>query len=72
MRRGFRRQPLWQKIGKYVVFFGVLYFFCHSPYFWFIFAGLLLIGFGFHFFIRYKTHGWTKDYGRFKANDFKE
>ena len=72
MRRGFQRQPLWQKIGKYVVLFGVMYLLRHSPYFWFIFACILLLALAFHFFVRYKSKGWTKDYGKFKADDYKQ
>lgn len=71
MRHGFRRQPLWQRIAKYAVFFFILYLLHHSPYFWYIFAGILLLALAFHFFIRYKTKGWTKDYGKFKADDYK-
>ncbi len=70
-RIAFGKQPLWQKIGKYAFLIALLTICWNTKYFWWAVAGSLLLGFGFHFWLRYKTKGWTKDYWLFKHEDYR-
>ena len=56
-------QPLWFRIVKWIAFIAFFYWIWDSPYFWWIFIGLFVAALSLHFFIRYKTKGWTQSYG---------
>ena len=56
-------QPFWLRVVKYPVF--IILFYC--IYVWngwtavgYSIVFLLVLGFGFHFFLRWKTRGWTR------------
>ena len=56
-------QPIWFRILKYLILGTLLYFLWNSKWLWLIMSLLLVLGLALHFWYRYKTMGWTKDYG---------
>ena len=58
-----KSQPIWFRILKYIVLAAVIYFFRGSQWLWIILASLCAIALLLHFWVRYKTNGWTKSYG---------
>jgi len=56
-------QPAWFKIMKYAVLGVVIYLFRETKWLWIILAILFVIAMFIHFWVRYKTNGWTKSYG---------
>jgi len=56
-------QPVWFRILKYIILGTVIYFFWRSKWLWIILAILSFIALTVHFWVRYKTNGWTKSYG---------
>ena len=58
-----RAQPVWLRVTKWIVIIGVTCLLRRTPYFWFWVLGLPALGLVVHFFIRWKTHGWTKPWG---------
>ncbi|GAB3220660.1 hypothetical protein [Spirosoma arcticum] len=59
-----KSQPVRFRILKYVLLGLFVYFYWNSPTFWWIFGSFSVAGVSLHFFYRYKTHGWTRSYGR--------
>jgi hypothetical protein len=59
-------QPVWLRVLKYIILLTLLYFFWKSKLFWIVFFIVCVLAFGLHFWVRYKTNGWTKDYGLWK------
>jgi hypothetical protein len=61
-------QSNWVRICKYLVLGIIIYFFRGNRWLWIILLILFLAALTLHFWIRYKTKGWTKSYGRWKAD----
>ena len=59
-------QPIWFRILKYIVLGLLIYTLCGTNILWIVLAVLLAISLSLHFWYRYKTNGWTKDYGMWK------
>ena len=57
-------QPLWVRIGKYVVIIALVVVYRDSPLFWWVVAVVLIGAFSLHGFFSYKTKGWTQSYVR--------
>jgi hypothetical protein len=58
-----KAQPIWMRILKYVLLGAVVYFFWESSLFWIILTVLFIGALATHFWVRYKTRGWTQSYG---------
>jgi hypothetical protein len=54
------------RILKYFIIGGTLYFFRGNRWLPIIFISLIIMALLLHFWVRYKTKGWTKSYGRWK------
>lgn len=59
-------QPIWFRVLKYILLGGVIYFFRESGWMWIILTALLIVALIVHFWVRYKTKGWTQSYGLWK------
>ena len=59
-------QPVWIRVLKYIILLVLLYFFWWSKLFRIAFLIVCVVAVGLHFWVRYKTDGWTKDYGLWK------
>jgi hypothetical protein len=59
-------QPVWFRILKYILLCFVLYIFWGSKLLWIILLILFVFAMLLHFWYRYKTDGWTKNYGLWK------
>ena len=59
-------QPIWFRVLKYILLGGVIYFFRESAWMWIILTALLIVALIVHFWVRYKTKGWTQSYGLWK------
>ena len=59
-------QPIWFRVLKYILLGGVIYFFRESRWMWIILTALLVVALIVHFWVRYKTKGWTQSYGLWK------
>lgn len=64
-----RSQSIGFRILKYAAIVCLIYYFGAYPLFWWIFSFLLICALVLHFWVRYKTHGWTKSYGLWKHED---
>jgi hypothetical protein len=58
-----KSQPLWFRILKYIVLFATVYFLWGTKWLWIVLSSLFAIALALHFWMRYKTNGWTKSYG---------
>jgi len=56
-------QPVWFRILKYIILGSLLYIYWDSKWLWPIISLLFALGLIIHFWYRYKTKGWTKDFG---------
>ena len=56
-------QPIWLRILKYILLAALIYFLWGTKWLWIVLLSLLGISLIIHFWIRYKTKGWTKSYG---------
>lgn len=56
-------QPIWFRIVKYILLAVLVYALWGTNHFWIVLAILLLVSLSLHFWYRYKTKGWTQDYG---------
>jgi hypothetical protein len=54
------------RVLKYVVLISLLIIFRHNPATWWILGIVLALSLSVHFFVRYKTKGWTRSWGRWK------
>jgi hypothetical protein len=54
------------RILKYIIIGIILYLFRGNRLFLVIFISLIVLALVLHFWVRYKTKGWTKSYGRWK------
>ncbi|EMO54067.1 hypothetical protein LEP1GSC172_3725 [Leptospira noguchii] len=61
-------QPLWFRMLKYSLMFYLLYLLKDSEYLWPILITAFFISLTVHLWFRYKTKGWTQDYGPWKYN----
>ena len=59
-------QPLWFRISKYVLLGLIIFLFWGSSFVWIILVSLFAVAMLLHFWYRYKTKAWTKDYGMWK------
>jgi hypothetical protein len=59
-------QPIWFRILKYILLGSIIYFFWGSKWLWIIIGGMFVIALLVHFWVRYKTKGWTQSYGLWK------
>jgi len=59
-------QPVWFRIVKYILLGTMVYFLWGTQLLWNILFSVFVIGTALHFWFRYKTHGWTKSYGKWK------
>jgi hypothetical protein len=57
-------QPLWVRIGKYILIVLFVIFFRETPYFWWVVISVLIFACCLHGFYRYKTKGWTQSHSR--------
>ena len=64
-------QPVWFRILKYSIVLLLIYFFRQSKLFWIIFFIVCVSALLLHFWVRYKTNGWTKSYGLWKYDQNK-
>lgn len=58
-----RAQPIWFRVVKWIVILAAVILLREKPYFWTLVGVTALLGFGLHFFYRWKTRGWTKPWG---------
>jgi hypothetical protein len=58
-----KSQPIWFRIAKYVVLGAVIYFLWGTKWLWITLIALFGVALVMHFWVRYKTKGWTKSYG---------
>jgi hypothetical protein len=58
-----RAQPVWFRVLKWVIAFGVSVFLWRGAYFWFWIIGALALGLTVHFIWRWKTKSWTQPWG---------
>lgn len=65
-----KSQPIWFRILKYVLLGMLVYFLWGKPLLWTLLAILFVLALVLHFWYRYKTKGWTKNYGMWQY--FKE
>ncbi len=56
-------QPLWVRIVKWMVILWATWRYHHTRAYRFWAVGTVVAGLTVHFFIRHKTHGWTKPWG---------
>ena len=56
------------RILKYVILLALVFIFWSNLWFWRILIILLVISLIVHFSARYKTKGWTQDYGLWKID----
>lgn len=54
------------RVLKYVVLVSLLIIFRHHRATWWILGIVLALSLAVHFFVRYKTKGWTRSWGRWK------
>lgn len=59
-------QPIWFRIVKYILLAVLVYALWGTNLFWIVLAILLVVSLSLHFWYRYKTKGWTQDYGMWK------
>jgi len=59
-------QPIWFRVLKYILLAAVLFLFWGSPLLWVILLSLFVVAMFLHFWYRYKTKAWTRDYGMWK------
>ncbi len=59
-------QPAWFRILKYILLISIIYFFWGTQLLWIILLILLALAMLLHFWYRYKTDGWKKNYGLWK------
>jgi hypothetical protein len=59
-------QPLWFRVLKYTIIGSMVYLFWGSELLWEFLAIVFVVALIGHFWFRYKTHGWTKNYGPWK------
>ncbi|WP_299582115.1 hypothetical protein [Mucilaginibacter sp.] len=59
-------QPGWFRILKYILIGGMLYFLWGSKLLWIILPILFILSMCLHFWYRFKTQRWTKNYGLWK------
>jgi hypothetical protein len=64
-------QPVWFRILKYVLLSGFIYIFWGAKWFWIVLIILFVCALSLHFWVRYKTKGWTKSYGAWKYDKHK-
>jgi cell division protein FtsW (lipid II flippase) len=62
-------QPARMRILKYFLLALLIYFLRGSKWLWIILLALFTLAVAIHFWYRYKTHGWTKSYGKWKHED---
>lgn len=55
-----RAQPLWFRILKWTLAFGLVVFLWGTPLFWWVMLGGLVLSLTVHFTWRWKTKGWTR------------
>jgi len=61
-----KAQPVWVRVLKYVLLGVIVYLFWGSNLLWIILIALFACALLVHFWVRYKTHGWTQSYGLWK------
>jgi hypothetical protein len=61
-----RSQPIWFRILKYAILIPVILIFWASVWLWIILSVLFAFALWLHFWYRYKTQGWTRNYGMWK------
>ncbi len=54
------------RILKYLVIGLLVYFFWDSATLWWILGTAVILSLALHFFVRYKTRGWTRSWGKWK------
>lgn len=59
------QKPLF-RIVKYLVIGVIVYLFWDSAILWWILGIALVLSLSVHFFVRYKTRGWTRSWGLWK------
>ena len=59
-------QPIWFRVLKYILLGSAIYIFWGSKWLWITMAALFVVAMIIHFWVRYKTNGWTKSYGLWK------
>jgi hypothetical protein len=59
------QSPLFRFI-KYAILAFLIYLFWNKKIFWWILGIIFIMSLGTHFFVRYKTKGWTQSWGRWK------
>lgn len=64
-------QPAWFRIMKYAVLGVMIYLLWGTKWLWIILVILFVIAMVLHFWVRFKTNGWTKSYGMWKYEDNK-
>ncbi|WP_232371446.1 hypothetical protein [Leptospira ainazelensis] len=65
-------QPIWFRISKYFLLFFLLYLLRDSEYLWPILLSAFVISLLVHFWFRYKTKGWTQDFGPWKHDQIRK
>jgi hypothetical protein len=58
-----RAQPVWFRVLKWVIAFGISVILWRTPYFWLWIVGSLGLGLTVHVIWRWKTKGWTRPWG---------
>jgi hypothetical protein len=58
-----RAQPVWFRVGKWLLLLGSAARWHDHPAFWPALAALTLLAFLGHLFYRWKTRGWTRPWG---------
>ena len=61
-------QSVWFRILKYILLLSALYFFWGNKFLWITLGVLPVFSLSLHFWYRYKTKGWTQNYGLWKHN----
>jgi hypothetical protein len=60
------------RVLKYIIIGALLYFFWGNRWLPVIFISLIVLALVLHFWVRYKTKGWTKSYGLWKYDKDKK
>lgn len=61
-------QPIWFKVVKYFLLGAVIYLFWGSWWLGPMIGALIALALVLHFWVRYKTKGWTQSYGLWDYN----
>jgi predicted lysophospholipase L1 biosynthesis ABC-type transport system permease subunit len=62
-------QPVWLRILKYVLLGALIYWLWGTRLLWIILPTMLILALCLHFWVRYKTKGWTRSYGLWKYKE---